>query len=163
MAVKRSGANTAKPNEPTELVQFLVQRLRDNNNGDDVIPKMTAFEAGKKTKIWRDGSEDGTGSSLSSSSFHSCGGGGDGGGGGGGSGASSLSAGPPSLPMLQRLPPLPSRGGAAAEKALPNSLLCGTCKCQLLALPLPLLELELIQALLPLMGEVCARTSASSK
>ena len=28
LQVKRSGPNTAKPNEPTELVVFLVQRLR---------------------------------------------------------------------------------------------------------------------------------------
>ena len=45
--VERSGARTAKPNEPTELVQFLVQRLRDYQDGKDLIPKQTAFEAGK--------------------------------------------------------------------------------------------------------------------
>ena len=43
-----SGAPTAKPNERTELVQFLVQRLRDFHDGKDLIPKQTAFEAGKK-------------------------------------------------------------------------------------------------------------------
>ena len=46
--VKRSGAHTAKPNEPTELVQFLVQRLRDYHDGNDLIPKKTAFEAGNE-------------------------------------------------------------------------------------------------------------------
>ena len=48
LVVKRSGAPTAKPNERTELVQFLVQRLRDFHDGKDLIPKQTAFEAGKK-------------------------------------------------------------------------------------------------------------------
>ena len=45
LAVNHSVANTAKPNEPTELVRFLLQRPRDHHNGDDLIPKMTAFEA----------------------------------------------------------------------------------------------------------------------
>ena len=50
--MKRSGPSIAKPNEPTELVAFLVQRLRDHHRGDDLIPKMTSFEAGKRGKTW---------------------------------------------------------------------------------------------------------------
>ena len=50
--MKRSGPSIAKPNEPTELVVFLVQRLRDHHGGDDLIPKMTSFEAGKRGKTW---------------------------------------------------------------------------------------------------------------
>ena len=38
LMVKRSGAPTANPNERTELVQFLVQRLRDFHDGKDLIP-----------------------------------------------------------------------------------------------------------------------------
>jgi hypothetical protein len=48
LAGKRSGPNTAKPGEAIELVQFLVQRIRDNHSGDDNIKKMTSFGAGKK-------------------------------------------------------------------------------------------------------------------
>lgn len=52
LQVKRSGPNTAKPNEPSELVAFLVQRLRDYHGGETLIPKLTSFEAGKKGKKW---------------------------------------------------------------------------------------------------------------
>ena len=112
LAVKRSGAHTAKPNEPTELVQFLVQRLRDHHDGDDVITKLTSFEAGKKAKSWVGDSARGSGSSSSTSSSH-----GASGGGGGGGGASSLSAGPPP----RSLPPLPAQGAAAEEASSSTS------------------------------------------
>jgi uncharacterized membrane protein YgcG len=109
LAVKRSGAQTAKPNEPTELVQFLVQRLRDYHDGDNVITKLTSFEAGKKAKSWVGDSARGTGSSSSTSSSH--------GSSGGGGGASSLSARPPP----RSLPPLPARGAAAEEASSSTS------------------------------------------
>ena len=38
LMVKHSGAHTANLNEPTELVQFLVQRLRDYQDRKDLIP-----------------------------------------------------------------------------------------------------------------------------
>lgn len=99
LTVKRSGAHTAKPNEPTELVQFLVQRLRDHHDGDDVIAKLTSFEAGKKAKSWVGDSARRTDSSSSTSNSYGASGG----------GVSSLSAGPPP----GSLPPLPAQGAAA--------------------------------------------------
>ena len=100
------------PNEPAELVVFLVQRLRDHHDGDDVITKLTSFEAGKKAKSWVGDSARGSGSSSSTSSSH-----GASGGGGGGGGASSLSAGPPP----RSLPPLPAQGAAAEEASSSTS------------------------------------------
>jgi len=52
LPVKRSGDDTANPRQATELVQFLVQRLRDFHNGSNNIPKMTSFGAGKKLMSW---------------------------------------------------------------------------------------------------------------
>ena len=118
--VKRSGAHTAKPNESTELVQFLVQRLRDYHDGNDLIPKKTAFEAGKRAMVWMGGSVRGVRSRSSASSSHgaSGGAGAGAGGGGGGGGASSLSARPPP----RSLPPLPPLAqGAVAEEPPPLS------------------------------------------
>jgi hypothetical protein len=50
--VKRSGDDTAYPRQATELVQFLVQRLRDFYDGSNNIPKLTSFGAGKKLMSW---------------------------------------------------------------------------------------------------------------
>jgi hypothetical protein len=48
--MKRSGDDTAYPRQATELVQFLVQRLRDIHDGSSNIPKLTSFGAGTVTK-----------------------------------------------------------------------------------------------------------------
>ena len=48
LPVKRSGDDTAYPRQATELVQFLVQRLRDFHDGSNNIPKLTSFGAGKR-------------------------------------------------------------------------------------------------------------------
>jgi uncharacterized membrane protein YgcG len=125
LVVKRSGSTTAKPNEPTELVVFLVQRLREHHDGDNVIPKMTTFEAGKRTKTWRGSLSGGGSSSLLPPLDEAGGGGGGGGSSGGGGGSSSLSAAP--SPGRTRLPPLPgadaaiSRAGRGAEEPTPLS------------------------------------------
>jgi hypothetical protein len=73
LQVKRSGPSTAKPKEPTELelVVFLVQRLREHHGGDDLIPKMTSSEAGKRGKTWAVVGGGGGGDSSSSSSSDS--------------------------------------------------------------------------------------------
>jgi len=56
LPVKRSGDNTAYPRQATELVQFLVQRLRDFHDGSNNIPKLTSFGAGKKLMSWNSNS-----------------------------------------------------------------------------------------------------------
>ena len=56
LPVKRSGDDTAYPRQATELVQFLVQRLRDFHDGSNDIPKMTSFGAGKKLMSWNSSS-----------------------------------------------------------------------------------------------------------
>ena len=50
--VKRSGAHTANPNEPTELMQFLVQRLRDYQDGKDLIPGRPLSSQERKPWFW---------------------------------------------------------------------------------------------------------------
>ena len=50
--VKRSGAHTANPNEPTELMQFLVQRLCDYQDGKDLIPGRPLSSQEKKPWFW---------------------------------------------------------------------------------------------------------------
>jgi len=42
LPVKRSGDDTACPRQATELVQFLVHRLRDFHDGSNNIPKLTS-------------------------------------------------------------------------------------------------------------------------
>jgi len=56
LPVKRSGDDTAYPRQATELVQFLVQRLREFHDGSNDIPKMTSFGAGKKLMSWNSSS-----------------------------------------------------------------------------------------------------------
>jgi hypothetical protein len=56
LPVKRSGDNTAYPRQATELVQFLVQRLRDFHDGSNKIPKLASFGAGKKLMSWNSNS-----------------------------------------------------------------------------------------------------------
>ena len=56
LPVKRSGDNTAYPRQATELVQFLVQRLRDFHDGSNNIPKLASFGAGKKLMSWNSNS-----------------------------------------------------------------------------------------------------------
>jgi len=56
LPVKRSGDDTANPRQATELVQFLVQRLRDFHDGSNNIPKLTSFGAGKKLMSWNSSS-----------------------------------------------------------------------------------------------------------
>ena len=63
--VKRSGANTAKPNERTKLGQFLMQRLRAYQDGKDLISRQTAFEAGKIAMVSVGGSAHGVARALS--------------------------------------------------------------------------------------------------
>jgi hypothetical protein len=46
LPVKWSGDDAAHPRQATELVQFLVQRLRDFHDGSSNIPKLTSFGAG---------------------------------------------------------------------------------------------------------------------
>jgi dihydroxyacetone kinase len=62
--VKRSGAHTAKPNEPTKLGQFLMQRLRAYQDGKDLISRQTAFEAGKIAMVSVGGSAHGVARAL---------------------------------------------------------------------------------------------------
>ena len=62
--VKRSGAHTAKPNEPTKLGQFLMQRLRAYQDGKDLISRQTAFEAGKIAMVLVGGSAHGVARAL---------------------------------------------------------------------------------------------------
>jgi hypothetical protein len=56
LPVKRSGDDTAHPRQATELVRFLVQRLRDFHDGSNNIPKLTSFGAGKKLMSWNSSS-----------------------------------------------------------------------------------------------------------
>ena len=46
LPVKWSGDDAAHPRQATELMQFLVQRLRDFHDGSSNIPKLTSFGAG---------------------------------------------------------------------------------------------------------------------
>ena len=97
----------------TELVPFLVKKLRDYHEGADLITKMTPFEAGSKVASWM-GDRSASGS-----------GGGGGGGGGGVSSSSSVqstaaapfsSSSPSSFSELYvRLPTLPGASRAAEE------------------------------------------------
>jgi len=52
LPVKRSADDTAHPRQATELVLFLVQRLRDFHDGSNNIPKLRSFGAGKKLMSW---------------------------------------------------------------------------------------------------------------
>jgi hypothetical protein len=97
----------------TELVPFLVKKLRDHHEGADLVTKMTPFEAGSKVASWVG---DRSASSVSSISN---------GGGGGVSSSSSVpsaaaapfsaSSSSSSSPLFVRLPPLPGASRAAEE------------------------------------------------
>ena len=56
LPVKRSADDTAHPRQATELVLFLVQRLRDFHDGSNNIPKLRSFGAGKKLMSWNSSS-----------------------------------------------------------------------------------------------------------
>jgi len=59
LPVKRSGDDTTHPRQATELVRFLVQRLCDFHDGNNNIPKLTSFVAGKMLMSWNSSSAGG--------------------------------------------------------------------------------------------------------